>query len=129
MEPDDNVIVLSVSGSNSVKNTTEKVIRSLRRAGYRIDQSDKETGYVQTKEKTHDRGMMNAEVTVRLDATIVNPSTAELTGEFKNYKLLDNEEQWEPIGYADNRSDDGSSWDMLLKAAEQVGSIDEFEKR
>ena len=126
LNKDANVITVNIDGASSIEEATRQASQALVRERYRIDQTDAESGFVQTAEKEVGGGM-SASVDIRLSVAVLDESTAEVTGEYYGTSIVTGDDSWKRIGYKGTRGDNERvSWDHMLEAAEAVGTIGSF---
>ena len=126
LDKDANVITVNIDEASSIEEATRQVSQALTRQRYRIDQTDAESGFVQTEEKEVGGGM-SASVDIRFSVAVIDESTAEVTGEYYGTSIVTGDNSWKRIGYKGTRGDNERvSWDYMLEAAEAIGTIESF---
>lgn len=122
-------IQVEVDGANSREEATNQITNALSREGYRITESNPQAGIVQTGAQEFDGDMMGSSATVRLNVTLEDSSLAVVNGEFVNTSVFTGTDSGETIAYGGAKgSQDVVAWNQMLKAAEEIGTVTDFEK-
>lgn len=120
----DDVVAVAMNDAENVEEATKQISQSLSRLRYRIDQSDAESGFVQTQEREF-TSVMESE-TIRLNVAILDASTAEVTGEYEG-AVLPGDGEWNRISFQGVSSGPLKvSWEKMLEAAQEIGRIENF---